>query len=81
MTPWEATRDLMTGAMGAIFAEPVTYAQTGHADTAIDAIILADLSFTVRQGGTVTRQNGDAYEVTKVEPDGEGGAKLYTVKR
>jgi hypothetical protein len=44
-------------------------------------IQLDALSFRPKQGDTITRENDDAYEVTKVEPDGEGGAKLIAMKR
>ena len=44
-------------------------------------IQLDALSFRPRQGDTIVRENDDAYEVVKIEPDGEGGAKLIMTKR
>ena len=43
-------------------------------------ILLADLAAEPKQGDIIERSNGDEYEVTKIEPDGEGGSKLWTVE-
>lgn len=42
---------------------------------------LADLGYRPRPFDQLQRDTGDVYEVTKVEPDGEGGVKVYTVAK
>lgn len=70
----------------AIFTERFQLVEVS-AETAIQSaapvfdIQLVDLDFKPKQGDTITRDNDDAYEVIRIEPDGEGGAKLITVKR
>jgi hypothetical protein len=39
------------------------------------------LPFRPRAGATVTRSSEEFYEVISVEPDGEGGAKLFVVRK
>lgn len=106
MSIWDDSKEAVTDAMKAVFAEPVNVEQSGQELVSLEAIfterfqmvelsgeipiqstapvfdvVLSDLGFRPKQGATIARENGDAYEVTQIEPDGEGGAKLITVKR